>query len=160
MHDAPAGKAGNHRGLRRGRRSLPQHVYHVTAATQARQPFFDHPDAAQSAARCFIEPTVLGDAVLLAWVLMPDHVHWLLQLGSRDTLATVVNRLKSAPARKANEALHRQGPIWKAAYYDRALRSDEATVDVARYIIGNPVRAGLVERVGDYPYWNAIWLNL
>jgi len=30
---------------------------------------------------------------------------------------------------------------------------------MARYIIGNPVRSGLVQRVGDYPFWDAVWLN-
>jgi len=89
---------------------------------------------------------------------MPDHVHWLLQLGIDDALDTVVNRLKSATARKANVALGRQGPLWEVAYHDRAIRSDQAITDVARYIVANPLRAGLVTRIGDYPYWNAIWL--
>jgi len=38
------------------------------------------------------------------------------------------------------------------------LRNDEDLLDVARYVVANPVRAGLVPRVGDYPFWNAVWL--
>ncbi len=89
---------------------------------------------------------------------MPDHVHWLLQLGSCDALDIVVSRLKSATGRKANRALGRQGRLWEVAYHDRAIRSDQAIIDVARYIVANPLRAGLVANIGDYPYWNAIWL--
>ncbi|WP_155312116.1 transposase [Desulfosarcina ovata] len=51
----------------------------------------------------------------------------------------------------------RNGALWARAYHDHALRSDEDLKTVARYIIGNPVRAGLVERVGDYSFWDAVW---
>ena len=49
-------------------------------------------------------------------------------------------------------------PIWQAGYYDHAIRKDEDIVNIARYIIANPIRAGLVKKVGDYPHWHAIWL--
>jgi len=95
---------------------------------------------------------------MLAWILMPDHVHWLIQLGKHEKLEAVVNRLKSASAREANRELRRTGPLWQKAFYDHALRSEEDVVAVGRYIIANPIRAGLVARVGDYPFWNTIWL--
>lgn len=50
------------------------------------------------------------------------------------------------------------GAIWARAFHDRALRSDEHVLSAARYLVLNPVRAGLVQRIGDYPYWDAIWL--
>ena len=43
-------------------------------------------------------------------------------------------------------------------HHDRALRRDEDLLAVARYIVANPLRAGLVRRVGDYPLWDAVWL--
>jgi putative transposase len=150
-------KPGN-QALRRGRVSLPNQVYLITTATRNRQRFFEDFSAACVAARCFSNSGILGDACLLAWVLMPDHVHWLLQLGVVDGLDLVVNRLKSASARKANNVLHRAGALWQAAYYDRALRAEEDLREVARYLVANPIRAGLVKHVGDYPFWNAVWL--
>ena len=95
---------------------------------------------------------------MLAWVLMPDHAHWLLQLGESADLAAAVNRLKSGSTRAANRTLGRNGPLWAHAFHDRALRRDEDVMAVARYIIANPLRAGLVTRVGEYPFWNAVWL--
>ena len=147
-----------HRALRRGRVSLPGQVYLVTTATGKRQRFFVDFPAGCAAARCFEDRAILGDAHMLAWVLMPDHAHWLLQLGEKDALGAVVNRLKSASARFVNRVLGRQGALWEPAYHDHALRSEENVRDVARYIIANPLRAGLVQRVGDYPFWNAIWI--
>ena len=154
----PEARGQGHLALRRGRQSLIHHVYHVTTATKAREPFFRTSDAAHAVARCFTEGSLLGDCRLLAWVLMPDHVHWLVQLGVRDSLGTVVNRLKSSSARKANAVLDRSGALWERAYHDRAMRSDDDLVKVAQYIISNPVRARLVTNIGDYPYWNSLWM--
>lgn len=144
--------------MRRGRVSLPQQAYLVTAATVKRQPLFHDFRAGCAAARCFEDLAILGDANMLAWVLMPDHAHWLVQLGEKDALATVVNRIKSASARLANRALARQGSLWETAYHEHALRSEENLREVARYVISNPLRAGLARRVGDYTFWNAVWL--
>ncbi|MGB7814803.1 MAG: hypothetical protein WBL28_00460 [Methylotenera sp.] len=49
-------------------------------------------------------------------------------------------------------------PIWQPGFYDHAIRKDEDIVAIARYIIANPIRAGLVKRVGDHPHWDAVWL--
>ena len=149
---------GGHRALRRGRASVPGQIYHVTTTTRDREPIFDLPEAAFAAAACLHAPGGLGDASLLCWVLMPDHAHWLLRLGERDGLAGVVCRIKSASARSTNAALGRSGAVWARAFHDHALRCDEDLLALARYIVANPVRAGLVRRVGDYPFWNAIWL--
>jgi REP element-mobilizing transposase RayT len=131
----------------------------VTSTTLQRQPFFNGVFvAACAAARCFEDPKILKDTRMLAWVLMPDHAHWLLQLGECEELADVVNRLKSASAREANLALARKGALWAPAFHDRALRSEDDIPDAARYIVANPLRAGLVTKLGNYPYWNAIWL--
>lgn len=151
-------KRPGHVALRRHRTSLPQHVYHLTITTRQREPVFRHHDAACEASRCFSDAANLGDAVLLTWVLMPDHAHWLLQLGQRDALTTVVSRLKSASARRVNRVLGRKGGLWSRAFHDHALRETEDLRTVARYIVANPIRAGLVGRAGDYPFWNAVWL--
>lgn len=147
-----------HRALRKGRVSLPNQLYLITTTTLDRQCFFNEFYAGCAAARCFENNDVLGDARMLAWVLMPDHAHLLVGLGNQDNLSLVVNRLKSSSARLANRALERCGTLWEPGYHDHALRAEEDVVNIARYIIANPLRAGLVQRIGDYPFWNAIWV--
>jgi REP element-mobilizing transposase RayT len=146
-----------HAALRRGRVSLAGQVYHVTAGTPGRIRRFGDFPVACAVARSFHGLRLPGDARMLAWVLMPDHAHWLIELGNRP-LAVVVNRIKSASARAVNEITRCDGAVWVHAYHDRALRRDDDILIVARYIIANPIRAGLVRRAGDYPFWNAIWL--
>ncbi|HVT35604.1 MAG TPA: transposase, partial [Nevskiaceae bacterium] len=148
-----------HNALRKGRVSLPWQIYNVTTATVDRRPVFSDFDCACAASRCFARTQLLGDAAMLAWVLMPDHVHWLIQLGERDSLDLVISRLKSASAREVNRLRASSGNLWQRSFHDHALRREEDLKTAARYIVGNPVRAGLAEHVGGYPYWNAIWLQ-
>ena len=98
------------------------------------------------------------DCVLLCWVVMPDHVHILLQLG-RGALPQLMRELKGRSAVAVNQAVRRTVRFWAPGYHDRAIRKAENLRKVARYVIGNPLRAGLVEDVGKYPYWNAAWLS-
>lgn len=95
---------------------------------------------------------------MLAWVLMPDHAHWLLQLGDVERLGDVVGRLKSASSRHANQCFSRTGSLWAKAFHDHALRKEQDLQAAARYLVANPLRAGLVKRIGDYPFWNAVWV--
>ena len=147
-----------HAALRRSRYSSPQQIYHVTLVTKNRTPLFLDFDAACVAARCFQDATILDDSAMLAWVLMPDHAHCLLQLGEHDSLPALVTRLKCASARNANEVLRRKGAVWGRAYHEHAVREEAKVVPIARYLVRNPLRAGLVTRLGDYPFWNASWL--
>ena len=136
--------------LRKGRHSQPNQIYHVITNTKNRQPIFKN----HAFARALIQQLMAQQphASTLAFVVMPNHLHWLLQINQLQTLSTIVKNTKAKTAQAIGK------PIWQAGYYDHAIRKDEDIVNIARYIIANPVRAGLVKRVGDYPHWDAIWL--
>ncbi|HFK2918535.1 TPA: transposase [Stenotrophomonas maltophilia] len=87
---------------------------------------------------------------------MPDHIHWLVELRA-GTLETVMKRFKSRTARQANRLLGRVGRFWQACYHDHAIRSDESLHRHAMYLMGNPIRAGLTTRLGQYPHAWCEW---
>jgi len=89
---------------------------------------------------------------------MPDHLHWLFSLTGSRALSVCVNTVKSFSARRINYRLSRHGQVWQTGFYDRAIRREDDLVGVARYIIANPLRAGIIESVRDYPLWDATWL--
>jgi len=93
----------------------------------------------------------------LAFVVMPDHLHWLFELCS-GSLSGLVRDLKAFSARAINASFSTAGRLWQAGFHDHALRREEDLRSAARYVVLNPVRAGLVERVADYPHWDAKWL--
>lgn len=142
---------GYHR-LRDGRVSLPGQIYHVTVTTQYRQPVFIDLGHARTVIRVMHRAAERTLSSSLCFVLMPDHLHWLIQLGEATTLPTLMRMMKSISAHQVGR------PIWQAGYHDRAIRAEEDVRAVARYIVANPLRAALVARVGDYPHWDAVWL--
>ena len=89
---------------------------------------------------------------------MPDHLHWLIQLSAGADLSTCMRRTKSLAARELNRNLGLQGRFWQDGFHDRALRKDEDLVSAARYIVANPLRAGLVRSLRNYPLWDAVYL--
>ena len=97
-------------------------------------------------------------AETLAYVLMPDHFHWLLQCGDEGDICKSVARVKSISAHAVNKHLHRTGKLWQSSFHDHAIRKEEDIVHVARYIVANPLRAGLVKSLADYPFWYAVWM--
>ena len=145
------------RALRKGRYSQQNGIYFITSVTHQRIPWFQEFSFAQIMCRCIEHSHILCDAENLCWVVMPDHIHLLLQIGQKP-LHGMVNQLKSYSARLLNQEIGRSGRFWDHGFHDHALRKEESMVDVARYIVANPIRAGLVRRYGDYPYWNAVWV--
>jgi REP element-mobilizing transposase RayT len=138
--------------LRKGRVSLTGQVYHVTTVTLDRQPVFSDLRSARALINTLREAQARGDATTLAFVVMPDHMHWLLELGTATSLSGLVGAVKAVTA----HGLGRR--IWQNGFHDHALRREEDLAKVARYIVANPLRVGLVQRIGDYPHWDAIWL--
>ena len=144
------------RNLRKGRFSETGRIYLVTTTTIGRRPVFADLAAGREVVKAMRREADQADT--LAFVVMPDHLHWLLQLQERATLESVVRNVKAFSSRGVNEREGENGSIWQRGFHDHALRREEDLVRLARYIVANPLRAGLVARVGDYPLWDAVWL--
>jgi putative transposase len=145
--------------LRKGRVSESGRAYILTTVTHGREPWFADFNMGRVVARSIGRYPDAGWCNNLAWVVMPDHLHWLLVLGERGRLNELMRSFKGYTARALNEHMQRKGkPFWQSGYHDHAVRRDEDLRKLARYIIGNPLRAGLVEDMGQYPLWDAAWL--
>lgn len=145
------------RFLRRGRFSEPGRLYLLTSIIEHRKPLLQDFHIARLVVAQFMQAQREGSAHSLAWVVMPDHVHWLIELQNL-TLATLMRRFKSRTGCAVLKACRHQGRIWQPGFHDRALRREDDARAVARYIVANPLRAGLVKRLGDYPHWDDVWL--
>ena len=143
--------------LRKGRHSQPGQIYCLTFTVSKREPLLSF-ETAPILARLLYKNAIVKDHTLLCWVIMPDHVHLLIQLGHKESLSTFVANLKGQSSRQINQALQRSGPFWQDGFYDHALRSEDDCKAFARYIVANPIRAGLVTSVRNYAFWHSAWL--
>ena len=142
--------------LRIGRVSEHGRIYLVTCVCKGRQPWFSD----LSRGRCVVTAMrrVQDQAQTLCYVVMPDHVHWMMQLCGHMSLSQTVQMLKSIASKELHRCHGLSLSVWGAGFHDRALRREEDMLAVARYVVANPLRAGLVARLGDYPLWDAAWV--
>ncbi len=141
--------------LRKGRFSQPGQIYHITSVTFNRKPFFHDLYCGRHLIKTMMNEEKIDS---LAYVLMPDHFHWLLTCGENGDICESIHRVKSVSAHRINKHLGRTGKLWQGSFYDQAIRKEENIAHVARYIVANPLRAGLVKSLSDYSLWDAVWV--
>jgi REP element-mobilizing transposase RayT len=96
----------------------------------------------------------LNHYTLLAYVLMPNHVHVLID--PFISVARITNGIKGVTARVANLLLGRVGrPFWQAESFDHWVRTPAEGEKIRRYIEDNPVKAGLVDAANAWPWSSA-----
>ena len=88
---------------------------------------------------------------VLAYCLMPDHAHLLLE-GVVET-ADLAEAMRAWKQRTGYDWKRRHGTrLWQEGFHDRVLRAEDDTAAVVRYVLENPLRARLVSLVTDYPW--------
>ena len=92
---------------------------------------------------------------LLAWCIMPNHIHALIETTTGHPLAAVIHSWKSYTGTKANQILNRRGEFWQREYLDRYVRDAGHYQSVIAYIEDNPVKAGLARIRTDWPWSSA-----
>ena len=92
---------------------------------------------------------------LLAWCVMPNHVHALIETIAGFPLSDVLHSWKSFTSKEANKLLHRTGELWQREYLDRFIRNAEHYENIVAYIEENPVKAGLARLKTDWPWSSA-----
>jgi putative transposase len=126
-------------------------LYFVTFCTHLRKPYLAC-DEVHAAFVAYSEHAQRDFNIAVGrYVIMPDHVH----LFVRGSQVFRVGRLKQALA-KAAGLCRANRQLWEEGFFDHVLRNDESYSQKWNYVRENPVRAGLVKSVGDWPYQGEI----
>jgi putative transposase len=143
--------------MRATRRRLDRSFYvgfrlcFLTFCTSRRVEVFRDRDFVDVMLREILRTAGAFDMSVTAYCFMPDHLHLLVEGCSGATdLTAFVHQAKQRTAFVASRSHNIR--LWQPSYYDRLLRDEDATISVARYVIENPVRAGLVASPQDYPF--------
>jgi putative transposase len=130
----------------------------LTLCTVDRCPLFRDDRRAEAAVRG-IRSVHGPDSRVLVFCVMPDHLHTVV-LNRKYPLQSVVRPLK----RQITQRLKNLGffaPVWQRGYYDHVIRREEGLFKTIRYVLMNPVRAGLAEDWREYPWSGSVeWPDL
>ncbi len=125
--------------------------YFLTICTHQRQRAFDSELFARDALVKLLRSAATHGFALPAYCLMPDHVHLVAEGEREDSRLETFVRSWNTQTGYAWRRQH-SSPLWQVGYYDRVLRGDEPLLAVARYVVLNPVRAGLVKLPEEWPW--------
>src|SRR5438093_4083411 len=130
------------------------HAYSLTICAFDRQRVFESNECVQQTLAHLLRTAADYRFVIVAYCFMPDHVHALVEATALDSdflKFTSMFKQRSAYAYRSAGS----GWLWQEGYYDRVLRSDEAHLSVAAYIVANPLRANLCKDLREYPFFGS-----
>jgi putative transposase len=135
--------------------------YFLTVCVDQRVPVFLDLALGDFVAMQFLRFGTAFGFEVIAYVVMPDHIH-LLAAGQLDDslLKPYMHRFKQETGYEWKHRRHHRTRLWQEGYYDRILRDNDPTEGVVRYILENPVRAGLVDDARAYPLIGAMKYNV
>jgi putative transposase len=130
-------------------------AYLVTAVVKDRSPIFGDERIARSLRDIIDSYRERYGFLVLAYVIMPDHIHAVLVPGKKNTVSDVMRYVKGSFARWYNQTADRRGAVWQPRFYDTAIRSEQELAAKIEYIEANPVRARIVEDAAAYAFSSA-----
>jgi putative transposase len=96
-----------------------------------------------------------GKITVHDFVLMPNHVHILMTVPAEMSIERAMQLVKGGFSFRANKELGFRGEIWQRGYSDVRILDDQSFQQNREYIENNPVKAGLANRPGEYPFGTA-----
>jgi REP element-mobilizing transposase RayT len=130
---------------------LEGHAYHTSSVIENREPLFARPELASVVIEAidYVRPR---KAFVLAYAVMPDLMHLVVVPRGGETIASVMQSIKGFSSFRINRILGRRGSLWQRSYHDQVIRDERHLLAAIRYVEGNPVEGGLVEKAEDYPF--------
>jgi len=134
--------------------SLPGSIVHVIVCTKDKQKYFTNEKLAKMFCEVLISAAKEFKNKVYAYCVMPDHVHILLEpsveMGIVEFVKCVKGRYRTWCRKNGMEI------EFQKSFYDHVLRKEEDVLQVARYILENPIRRGLANELGEYPFGGSL----
>ena len=139
--------------------AVPFQPCSITISVLARQPIFVSAEFTQACIKILKEYVEKHGIQCHVFCFMPDHIHLLTEATKAKSIIAIVQELKGLWTKMAWQH-ELQGVIFQKSFFDHFLRKDEDIVTVVKYILNNPVRAGLVGTWQEYPFLGSIVYDL
>ena len=134
--------------------------FHVYNRGANRDPIFFSQENYLYCLRLIKKHAITYQITLIAYCLMPNHYHFLLRQDGDIPISKFINVLFNAYVQAVNWQRHRSGTLFEGRFKHKLVDRDEYLIHLCRYIHANPVKAGLVTRLEEWPYSNYLeWVG-
>jgi REP element-mobilizing transposase RayT len=130
--------------------AVPGSVWHATATVLGRRPVLRASAMAEAVIDALQFQCRKGQADLLLFCVMPDHVHAVVAIGTTDLIA-IMRDVKSWTTRLWTQRTGEKH-LWQTSFHDHGVRQSENMDELITYVVENPQHAGLVVDWQDYPW--------
>ena len=128
--------------------SQPGITAHIIIGTFQKQPYFNDTELAQKFLEVLVETAKENNTRIYAYCIMPDHIHILIESSKNMSIISFIKHVKGRFVSWCRE--NDKNIRFQRSFYDHILRKGEDVYTISRYIIGNPIRAGIEDHFGDY----------
>ena len=127
----------------------------ITTNIDERRSVFASPHAARLLLQVISEVRRETHFKLLAFVVMPDHIHLVIAIPPGLALGRIMRLIKGRFSNRYNRISRGRGSLWQERYHERALRSERELVAAIEYVHANPIKAGLASQAELFPWSSA-----
>jgi putative transposase len=147
------------------------HAQFVTSGCFHRRRLLDHPVMRNVLVDCFVEKIAAYQALCCGYVVMPDHLHFIIWFNEDGDLSRFMKSFKQTSSLRLKKLMRglmpkysatipQTNPFWQPKYYPFNLFSERKAREKLDYMHMNPVRAGFVERAIDWEWSSARYFEL
>ena len=130
----------------------PGAVYGITSVTLDRRALFFDQLACRFLLVCIEYNKYIYSFRFYGFVIMPEHLHCIIQPAPGTTISEIMKHIKGDFARKFNIMRKSSGSLWQKSFFDEVIRGRRHLINMIEYMHNNPVRAGLVAVPEDYEF--------
>jgi putative transposase len=136
---------------RRARIRVPDGVYHVTTHGDGNTMIFDGPPEKRHLLDLLADTVEDLDWAMYAWCIMGNHYHFLLKTPD-DDLSKGMHRINTSYSEWYNKSRGRHGHVFRDRFFSILITQDSHLLEASRYVVLNPLRAGLVTTPQEWPW--------
>ncbi len=127
-------------------------LYFITTVIKDRRPIFKDELSCELILNIITYHRFRCNYNIKAFVIMPDHIHIIIQPKGKDDISDIMKKLKGSFSRYYNKINKTSGTIFQKGFYDNVIRTEKQLHETIDYIHYNPVKNGMVLEAKDYLY--------
>ena len=134
------------------RKQSKLNIYHAVLSSVNKQIIFEEDADCKYFLDSLKKSCLVSTCNVLAYCLMDNHIHLILEMAGNESIGTLIQRIASRFVIRYNQKYERKGHLFQGRFFGEPIETEQYLINAVRYVLQNPVRAGIVSAPGEYPW--------